>query len=100
MTSLIGFEALLRGRAVTCAGLPFYAGWGLTTDLADPPERRKARPDMTALAFAALISYPRYWDPVIGAPTSPEAAVAALAQGITARRGLVAGLLAIGRRRR
>lgn len=33
MTSLLGFEALLRGKAVTCLGAPFYAGWGLTTDL-------------------------------------------------------------------
>ena len=33
MTSTMGFEALLRGLPVTCAGLPFYAGWGLTTDL-------------------------------------------------------------------
>ena len=33
MTSLAGFEALLRGRAVTCYGQPFYAGWGLTKDI-------------------------------------------------------------------
>ena len=32
MTSLLGFEALLRGKSVTCLGLPFYAGWGLTDD--------------------------------------------------------------------
>ena len=30
-TSLAGFEALLRGKAVTTHGVPFYAGWGLTT---------------------------------------------------------------------
>ncbi|KKK94166.1 hypothetical protein LCGC14_2685580, partial [marine sediment metagenome] len=28
MTSLTGFEALLRGKPVTCLGAPFYAGWG------------------------------------------------------------------------
>ena len=28
LTSLAGFEALLRGKAVTCYGQPFYAGWG------------------------------------------------------------------------
>ena len=33
MTSLTGFEALLRGKKVSCYGLPFYAGWGLTQDL-------------------------------------------------------------------
>ena len=30
LTSLTGFEALMRGCAVTCHGTPFYAGWGLT----------------------------------------------------------------------
>ncbi|MGM8887759.1 capsular polysaccharide export protein, LipB/KpsS family, partial [Psychrobacter sp. 1U2] len=33
ISSLTGFEALLRGLKVTCYGLPFYAGWGLTTDI-------------------------------------------------------------------
>jgi capsular polysaccharide export protein len=28
MTSLLGFEALIRGKSVTCLGLPFYCGWG------------------------------------------------------------------------
>ena len=32
MTSLLGFEALIRGLPVTCLGAPFFAGWGLTTD--------------------------------------------------------------------
>jgi len=32
MTSLVGFEALVRKKSVTTYGLPFYAGWGLTTD--------------------------------------------------------------------
>ena len=34
LTSLAGFEALLRRRRVVVYGRPFYAGWGLTTDLA------------------------------------------------------------------
>ena len=33
MTSLAGFEALLRGKPVTTHGQPFYAGWGLTEDI-------------------------------------------------------------------
>ena len=37
MTSLAGFEALLRGRPVTTYGMPFYAGWGLTRDLGMAP---------------------------------------------------------------
>ncbi len=37
LTSLVGFEGLLRSRRVTVYGQPFYAGWGLTTDQAPPP---------------------------------------------------------------
>ena len=29
ITSLTGFEALMRGKQVICFGAPFYAGWGL-----------------------------------------------------------------------
>src|SRR3546814_2089924 len=32
MTSLTGFDALLRGKHVVTYGQPFYAGWGLTED--------------------------------------------------------------------
>ena len=32
LTSLAGFEALLRGRRVVVYGRPWYAGWGLTDD--------------------------------------------------------------------
>jgi capsular polysaccharide export protein len=40
LTSLSGFEALMRGKAVTTYGRPFYAGWGLTDDRTGPFERR------------------------------------------------------------
>jgi len=66
MTSLLGFEALLRGKRVTCLGTPFYAGWGLTDDRAAPLARRAALPDLTALVHAVMIDYPRYFDPVTG----------------------------------
>ena len=32
MTSLSGFEAILREKNVVTYGMPFYAGWGLTQD--------------------------------------------------------------------
>ena len=81
MTSLLGFEALLRGVPVTVTGAPFYAGWGLTEDLGAVPARRRARPALAALAHAALIAYPRYHDPVTGRPCPPEVAVERLASG-------------------
>ena len=59
LTSLAGFEALLRGKAVTCYGQPFYAGWGLTDDIIPNPRRHRRLP-LDALVAAALIDYPLY----------------------------------------
>jgi capsular polysaccharide export protein len=61
LTSLSGFEALLRRVPVTVYGKPFYAGWGLTRDLAAEPRGRVLA--LEELAAAALILYPRYLDP-------------------------------------
>ena len=83
LTSGAGFEALMRGCAVTTLGVPFYAGWGLTRDLGPVPARRLAgpRPDLAALVHAALIDYPRYFDPVTGSACSVEVAVHRLKHG-------------------
>jgi capsular polysaccharide export protein len=87
MTSLLGFEALIRGKPVTCLGAPFYAGWGLTTDLGPVPARRVARPDLDQLVHATLISYPRYFDPVSGRPCPVEVVVDRLSSGEFGRTG-------------
>jgi capsular polysaccharide export protein len=81
ITSLLGFEALIRGLPVTCLGAPFYAGWGLTRDLGPTPDWRKPGPGLAQLAHAALIAYPRYWDPVSRRPCPPEVALERLATG-------------------
>ncbi|MEQ6248490.1 capsular polysaccharide biosynthesis protein [Sulfitobacter sp. HNIBRBA3233] len=81
MTSLMGFEALLRGIPVTTYGAPFYAGWGLTTDKGEIPPRRRARPTLEGLVHAALIDYPRYLDPVTELPCPVEVVVQRLAKG-------------------
>ncbi|STY62059.1 Capsule polysaccharide biosynthesis protein [Mannheimia haemolytica] len=65
MTSLAGFEALLRGKKVYCYGLPFYAGWGLTEDLLKL-ERRGKSLTLPQLIAATLIYYPLYVDPIQG----------------------------------
>jgi len=80
-SSLAGFEALLRGKPVTVHGVPFYAGWGLTTDLGEVPARRTARRSLDELVAAALLLYPRYLDPVTGLPCPPEVLVERLVQG-------------------
>ena len=74
-------EALLRGVSVTTLGAPFYAGWGLTNDLGDIPNRRVARPDLMGLVYATLIDYPRYFDQVTGQICPVEVAVARLSEG-------------------
>ncbi len=93
MTSLLGFEALLRGVRVTTTGAPFYAGWGLTRDLGSIPERRRARPGLLGLTHAALIDYPRYVDPRTGAPCPVEVALDRLASGDVPRPGAANRLL-------
>ncbi|WP_106744779.1 capsular polysaccharide biosynthesis protein [Yoonia maritima] len=75
MTSLIGFEALMRGKKVTCLGMPFYAGWGLTDDRSLPIARRTAHVDIVALVHATLIAYPRYFDSITGLPCPVEVIV-------------------------
>jgi capsular polysaccharide export protein len=109
MTSLMGFEALLRGVPVTTYGAPFYAGWGLTTDRCDVPPRRRALPALHGLVHAALIDYPRYFDPETGLPCPVEVAVERLSAGTSARprtglrllsklQGLLAGKAHLWRR--
>ncbi len=87
MTSLMGFEALLRDLPVTTTGAPFYAGWGLTSDLGRVPARRRARPTLAGLVHAALIDYPRYRDPVTGLPCPAEVVLMRLATGPLPRPG-------------
>jgi len=72
ITSLTGFEALMRGREVICHGTPFYAGWGLTRDLGAVPERRGRQLSLDELVAGVLILYPRYLDPVTGLPCPPR----------------------------
>ncbi len=65
MTSLSGFDALLRGKKVVTYGQPFYAGWGLTEDRAESPtafKRRQRKLTLEQLIAGALLYYPIYWD--------------------------------------
>ena len=79
MTSLMGFEALLRGVKVVCHGLPFYAGWGLTQDKISC-ERRTRRLTIEQLIYGALVEYPRYLHPDKPIFIEPETAVEFLAK--------------------
>ncbi len=65
MTSTVGFEALVRQTPVVTYGMPFYAGWGLTTDRLPCP-RRTRRLTLEELVSGALVKYPRYLNPATG----------------------------------
>lgn len=65
VSSQLGLDALIAGKPVTCFGMPFYAGWGLTDDRIACP-RRSARRTLQELIAAAYLLYPRYLDPVTG----------------------------------
>jgi capsular polysaccharide export protein len=89
MTSGTGFEALMRGVRVVTFGAPFYAGWGLTDDRGDNPDRRTAEVPLSGLVHAALIDYPRYYDPTTRQPCSVEVAIDRLSSGRIPHPGLL-----------
>lgn len=60
LTSLTGFEALIRNIKVSCYGLPFYSGWGLTRDY-QKTERRTNRLKLEELIAGTLLLYPKYY---------------------------------------
>ncbi|WP_374568462.1 capsular polysaccharide biosynthesis protein [Ideonella sp.] len=94
LTSLAGFEALLRGKPVVCWGCPFYAGWGLTQDR-EPIARRTRRLSLDALVAGALLLYPSYVSRVTGHFTTAERALSELQswrdEGAAGRRPVSAG---------
>lgn len=85
ISSLTGFEALIRGRGVVCYGLPFYAGFGLTDDAVEAgnttkqsalDRRKRATPlTLNELIYATLISYPLYRLPQGYGLATPEAVI-------------------------
>jgi len=73
VSSQLGFEALWKNKPVTCFGWPFYAGRGLTQDLATskiPYDRPAA--SLLELINAALIQYPTYMHPDSKQPCEVE----------------------------
>ncbi|MGF6381299.1 capsular polysaccharide export protein [Paraburkholderia atlantica] len=79
LSSLAGFDALLRGKAVFTYGLPFYAGWGLTHDALAPLPWRHRTLTLDMLCAGVLLRYPLYYDWKTRLFTTPEAVVEQLA---------------------
>ena len=70
LTSLTGFEALLRQKKVVVYGQPFYAGWGLTCDMVDKTATRNL--SIGELVAGVLIEYPTYVSRTTRRFTTPE----------------------------
>jgi capsular polysaccharide export protein len=94
LSSLAGFEALLHGVPVTTLGAPFYAGWGLTEDRGPVPPRRRHDVTLPGLVHACLVDYPRYTDPVTGAPCPVEVILDRVETGADGPRGAMRRVLA------
>ncbi|WP_444921212.1 capsular polysaccharide biosynthesis protein [Microbulbifer sp. CnH-101-G] len=92
MSSLCGFEALLREIKVVTYGLPFYAGWGLTEDtllidrelkafdLQSFKLRRQRELKLDQLVAGVLLLYPVYVDPRSGEFINAETTIEILQQ--------------------
>lgn len=82
MTSLCGFDALLRGKHVVTYGQPFYAGWGLTEDRCEDGSafvRRRRNLSLDELVAGVLLRYPVYWDSTLKGYTTCMAVLRLLA---------------------
>ena len=84
MTSLVGFEALLRGIPVSTYGRPFYSSWGLTHDR-HSIARRTRRLTLDMLVAGVLLRYPLYLDPTNHQLTSAEQVVELLERQLQQR---------------
>jgi capsular polysaccharide export protein len=106
MTSLAGFEALIRGKKVFCYGHPFYAGWGLTKDIYKEDaygclNRRSQRTranglnplTIDELVYATLVEYPLYIHPKTGLYTTPEEVIQHLFDLRSSRQSLLKRLI-------
>ncbi|MDD7909619.1 hypothetical protein PUV47_06785 [Pseudovibrio exalbescens] len=62
VSSQLGMEALIAGCAVQCWGMPFYAGWGVTTDHIAAPEDRRLAKSIPEIFSASYLQYSTYFD--------------------------------------
>ncbi|EPX77981.1 beta-3-deoxy-D-manno-oct-2-ulosonic acid transferase [Salipiger mucosus] len=78
-SSQTGLEALIHGAHVVCHGLPFYAGWGLTTDTSKTRGYRAL--SLEELVYGAFCAYPVYVDPFTGEEITAEETINLILSG-------------------
>lgn len=81
ITSLSGFEALLRGIKVTAVGCPFYACWGVTDDR-QSNERRQRKLTVPEIFAGAYLLYAKYYNVVTGEAVTHEDVVHEISIGM------------------
>jgi len=86
MTSLVGFEGLMRDLKVFCYGIPFYSNWGLTDDR-HILTRRSRKLLLNELIAGTLIDYPLYMNWQTQKFTTPEVIVDQLKEQIVQQGG-------------
>ncbi len=62
ISSVLGLEAILLNKDLTCLGLPFYANWGLTDDRLKL-KRRTTQRSLLEFFYLTYIHYPLYTNP-------------------------------------
>ena len=97
VSSQMGFEAILSGHKPVVFGQPFYMGWGLTDDR-KPLDRRQRKLTRNQLFAAAMLLYPKWYDPFHDRLCSFEQAAATLTAAARAWRDDHAGWDAHGMR--
>ena len=96
VSSQLGFEAILAGHRPIVAGLPFYAGWGLSDDPGHP--RRNRRLTAAQLFAGAAILFPHWYDPLEDRLCQIETVIDQLEARARAFRDDRAGYVATGMR--
>ncbi|MDX0007840.1 hypothetical protein GOB40_13970 [Sinorhizobium meliloti] len=79
VSSGMGFEAVMAGKPVTCFGVPYYAGWGITKDMMPAPRRNKKR-SVEEVFHVVWVMLSRYADPKTGRLCSVEHAAVSMAE--------------------
>ena len=97
-SSSLGFEAIFAGHKPRVFGQPFYAGWGLTLDEIENPRRNRSL-SRAQLFAAAMILYPKWYDPIRDTLCEIEDALASFAAEARAWRDDRFGYVGVGIKR-
>ena len=71
ISSLGGFEALIRNISVITLGAPFYSGWGITEDRQNI-NRRNRKLTLLEVFACSYLMYAKYFNVETGMPTTLE----------------------------